>query len=168
MITPPGAAPGLCLVDALNVAYWCGAAPSLRLPLSLALALRGGGWAVQLVFDASARHRLPTGEQAVYTALLAAPDVALEVPSGRSADGELLKRARASGARIVSRDGFADHRRRYRKLIDDPSRCLGGAVRGDELEVPGLGLTGPLFAEADRAWQLLLTAAATRSPTIVC
>ena len=145
------ALPPLC-VDALNVAWWAGAPPSLRLPLALLHSLCAGGREARLFFDASARHHF-ADEVAVYETLQQQPGLCVQVPAGRSADAALLRQARMSGAAIVSRDHYRDHRRRYRKLIDDPARCHGGFVREGVLHVPTLGVQAPL---ADNAAQALL------------
>ncbi len=142
------------LVDALNVAYWCGAPPSLRLPLALLHQLLADGHRAELVFDASARYPL-AAERSVYEPLLQQRAHGFEVPSGRTADGVLLREARKRGACIISRDRFRDHRRRYRKLIDDGSRLLPGFVASDRLQVPALGLNTALATSAEVAWQLL-------------
>ena len=154
----------LLLIDALNVAWWCGKPPSLRLPITLMTQLLQQGHGARLYFDASARYAL-SHEADLYAALMQHPSHCIEVPSGRSADGVLLREARASGASLVSRDHFRDHRRRYRKLIDDPSRVLAGWVAEDELLLPALTLKATLPASAATAWQrllpLLMTSAAT-------
>ena len=41
-------------VDALNLGYWCGAPPSLRIPLTALQGLLAQGRPATLVFDASA------------------------------------------------------------------------------------------------------------------
>ena len=142
------------LLDAQNIAWWRGAPPSLRLPLALMAALLEAGDEVLAVFDASARHQLAP-ERETYEALLRHPRHFVEVPSGRRADGELLRRARAGGGLIVSRDRYRDHRRRYRKLIDDPARLLAGHVHEDRVLVPLLGVAAELPATAGGAWQRL-------------
>lgn len=149
---PP--APRRVLVDALNVAHWCGRRPELRLPLALLAALQGQGLAACLYFDASARHRF-AGDTESYTALRQFGSLCIEVPARRTADGALLRDARATGARIVSRDHFGDHRRRYRKLIDEPGRVLTGFVRDDALQLPELQLHMPLPTSAAQALALL-------------
>ena len=151
------------LIDALNVAYWRGAPPSLRLPLALMQSLLAAGHEALMIFDASAPHQL-RDEAALYEQLMQQPALAMQVPSGRSADGELLRRARASGACIISRDGYRDHRRRYRKLIDDPSRRFAGHVAGDQLVLPSLPLAVPLPASTEAAW--LALQATRREPVI--
>ncbi len=143
------------LIDALNVAYWCGTPPSLRLPLALMHQLLSAGHEALMVFDASAPYQL-RHEAALYAQLMQQPGFAMQVPSGRSADGELLRRARASGACLISRDGYRDHRRRYRKLIDDRTRRLAGHVAADQLVLPTLPLSVPLPASAEAAWLALL------------
>ena len=143
------------LVDALNVAWWCGAPPSLRLPVALLTALLRRGDQAWLYFDASAPHQL-AHEQADYAALMrACPDRVVQVPSGRTADRLLLRHARARAAVIVSRDRFRDHRARYRRLIDDPSRLIGGDVDADVLRVPGLELWTPLTHSSTEALEAL-------------
>ncbi|MES2684547.1 MAG: hypothetical protein V4650_13590 [Pseudomonadota bacterium] len=142
------------LIDALNVAYWCGAPPSLRLPLALMRPLLVAGHEVLMIFDASAPHQL-RGEAALYEQLMQQPTLAMQMPSGRSADGELLRRARAGSACIISRDGYRDHRRRYRKLIDEPGRVCAGYVAADQLLLPSLPLSLPLPATAEAAWLAL-------------
>lgn len=131
------------LVDALNVAWWCGAPPSLRLPVALLTELLRRGDSAWLYFDASAPHQL-AHERADYDALVEMRDHVLEVPSGTPADRVLLRHARDRSARIVSRDRFRDHRVRFRRIIDDPARVLPGHVEADTLCVPGLGLRAPL------------------------
>ena len=142
------------LIDALNVAYWCGSPPSLRLPLSLLLALRQRGEAAVLMFDASARYHFKA-ESDAYAELLGVHGLAVEVPSGRPADRELLRRATKTGACIISRDRFRDHRRRHRKLIDDPARCLAGRVRDDRIEVDAIGLAAPIVSSPGQALSAL-------------
>lgn len=140
------------LIDALNLAWWCGDPPSLRLPLALMAGLLRRGDAAVLFFDASARHRVG-GESALYVQLLHYPRHCIEVRSGRRADGEMLRRARGRGGCIVSRDRFRDYRSRYRRLIDDPARVLEGFVETDRINVPGLAMSTPLPASASLAWE---------------
>jgi hypothetical protein len=148
------AAPPSILIDALNLAYWCGDPPSLRLPLALLTRLLADGRHAQLVFDASARYRL--GDEAVlYAQLLEHPAQVLEVPSGQPADRAILRLATANGACVVSRDKYRDHRRRYRRLIDDPARLLAGSVEDDRVQLPGLGLEFMLPRSAQEALQQL-------------
>lgn len=135
----------LVLVDAMNLAYWCDRPPSLRVPLAVLAALRARGQPVGLIFDASARHRL--GEEAsLYRHLLEGSAEISEVPSGRPADRELLRQARAKDALLLSRDRFRDHRLRYRRLIDDPARVFGGYVADDRIHIPMLVRDVPLPA----------------------
>lgn len=143
-------APRRVLIDALNLAYWCGPPPSLRLPLALMTQLLAEGAEALLVFDAGARHQLPH-EAAHYAELMQHPHHCIEVSSGRTADGVLLRLARANGAGIVSRDHYGDHRRRYRKLIDDPTRLLPGFVKDEQLHLPNLDLRLPLPPSASAA-----------------
>lgn len=128
--------------------------PSLRLPVALMARLLQDGRAASLYFDASAPHALKH-EAGLYAELMRHPAQCIQVPSGRSADGEMLRRARASGGCILSRDHFRDHRRRYRKLIDDPARLIPGCVAEDHLLLPGLALRLPLPASAAEAWSQL-------------
>lgn len=131
------------LIDGLNVAYWLGRPPSLRLPLAVAKALHRRGHAAQLVFDASAPYKLPPDERDAYAALLASGR-AMETPSGVPADRQLLRLARAGGAAIISRDRFRNHRARYRRLIDDPERLFDGYVEAGTVKIPALGIDAPL------------------------
>ena len=139
------------LIDALNVAYWCGTPPGLRLPIALLNGAIAAGHQAELVFDASAPYRLPD-EAALYAALLQMAPWVCVVPSGRTADAMLLRKARATGGCIVSNDRYRDHRRRYRKLIDDPARLLPGWVREDCIQVPALALAIPLPVSAAQAF----------------
>jgi hypothetical protein len=139
----------LLLIDALNVAYWRGAPPSLRLPLALATGLIDRERTVRMIFDASTPFRLPSDERDAYRQLLAQPGLAVEVASGVPADRQLLRLARASGSVIISRDRFREHRARYRRLIDDPERLLGGHVSADTLLLPHLDLAIPLLPFGD-------------------
>lgn len=141
-------------VDALNVAYWCGQPPSLRLPITLIAGLQAAGHDALLCFDASARYRLKDDAEA-YARLIQLDGLAFEVPSGIPADRVLLKKANASNGAILSRDHFRDHRRRYRRLIDDPARVLAGHVGNDRLLLPALALDLPLPATTEQAWALL-------------
>ena len=141
-------------VDALNVAHWCGRTPQLRLPLALLAALHRRGFEARLYFDASAPYRF-AADGACYAELRQHAALCIEVPPGRSADSALLRDARARGGCIVSRDHFSDHRRRYRKLIDEPGRVLAGFVREEVMHLPGLDLLVPLPVTADEAWQQL-------------
>jgi hypothetical protein len=126
-------------IDALNVAYWIGDPPSLRVPIALIRHLLAAGHHAVLYFDASARYRL-RDEGALYEALLKDSQHCVEVPSGKPADRVLLRDAAAKGACVVSRDKFRDHRRRRRKLIDDPARLISGTVSNNRVLVPALGL----------------------------
>lgn len=131
------------LIDAVNVAWWCGEPPSLRLPVTLLAALLRRGDRTWLYFDASAPH-LFSHERAEYETLIAMTRHVVVAPGGTPADRLLLRHARDRSARIVSRDRFRDHRIRYRRIIDDPSRVLSGWVEADTLRVPGLELDVPL------------------------
>jgi hypothetical protein len=138
-------------IDALNVAYWCGDPPSLRIPMTLMTHLGAGGHQPVLWFDASARYRLEH-EARAYAQLAKHPEHAVEVPSGRPADREMLRRATSSGACVVSRDQYRDHRRRYRKLIDDSARLMSGGVADGRVRVPSLALDAPLPSSVEEAW----------------
>lgn len=141
-------------IDALNVAYWCGQPPSLRLPITLIAGLLAAGHEALLCFDASARYQLKDDAEA-YAQLIQPEGLAFEVPSGIPADRVLLKKANASHGVILSRDHFRNHRRRYRRLIDDPARVIAGYVRNDRLLLPALALDLPLPATTELAWALL-------------
>ena len=136
------------------MAYWCGNPPSLRLPISLMACLLAERHHALLYFDASAPYALKH-EAELYAQLMQHPRCCVQVASGRSADGEMLRAARASGACILSRDHFRDHRRRYRKLIDDPSRVLPGWVADNHLLLPALNLKAALLSSATEAWAQL-------------
>lgn len=154
------------LIDGLNLAYWCGNPPSLRLPLAAMIHLRSAGADVRTYFDASARYRLQA-EAALYTCLMQYPDDFIEAASGRTADGLLLRHARSGGACILSRDKYRDHRRRFRKLIDDPLRLISGFVQHDRLQVPALAMDAALPSSAAEAWtQLEPLLAATRTASL--
>lgn len=163
---PPPAAPRRIFIDALNVAYWCGTPPSLRFPLALLTHLLAHGHETILYFDASARHRL--GDEAgLYALLMRLPGLAVEVPSGRSADRGMLRQATSAGGCVISRDRYRDHRTRYRKLIDDPNRLIPGTVAEDRLRLPLLSLDVPLPASTQEAYaqlQLLMASRDRRSP----
>jgi len=147
-------------IDALNVAYWCGNPPSLRFPLSLLAQLLKQGYHAVLYFDANARYLL--GEEAgIYEQLMQLPERCIQAPSGRRADGVMLKHATAAGASVISRDKYRDYRKRYRRLIDDPTRLLPGDVTNDHVRVPGLGLDMPLASSAQEAWEWLTRMSAT-------
>lgn len=152
---PPklGAAP--LFIDGLNLAYWCGQPPSLRLPLALLVQMLEAGHPATLYFDASTRYQVPA-EAESYVRVLQFPASIIEVPSGRTADAVMLKQARDAGARVISRDRFRDHRRRFRRLIDDPARMLSGMVYDDCLRVPALELIVPLPATVDEALMRLV------------
>ncbi len=79
----------------------------------------------------------------------------MEVPSGKRADGLMLRAATACGGIVVSRDKYRDYRKKHRRLIDDPARLLGGGVRAGRLLVPGLGMDMSLAPSAEDAWQAL-------------
>ncbi|MDM4768971.1 hypothetical protein [Solimonas sp. SE-A11] len=141
-------------MDALNLAYWTGQPPSLRAPLTLLARLLEQGQDAVLYFDANARYRLGD-ERAVYELLLEHPRHCIEVASGKRADGVLLRMATACKGCVVSRDKYRDFRKRYRRLIDDPARLLGGGVRERCLRVPQLQIDVPLPASAQEAWERL-------------
>lgn len=136
------------MLDGLNLAYWAGLPPSLRVPLGLLAALLERGDRPVAVFDASARHQLPPDEQRCYAALLQSP-LAIQVPSGESADGHLLKLAVDAGACVISRDRFREFRRKYRAVTRNPDRRLDGIVRDDQIVVPGADLVAGLPASAE-------------------
>ena len=138
------------IIDGLNLAYWCGSPPALRIPLSLLASLLEAGHAARAIFDASARYQL-RAELGCYEQLLNCSQLAIEVPSGQPADRELIKQARACGGAIISRDKFRDHRKKFRKLIDDPERLLSGRVFNELLELPALGPGVPLEPSANKA-----------------
>lgn len=139
------------VIDALNVAWWCGAPPALRIPLALLAHLLERGVGAQLVFDANAPHQL-AADADVYRRLIAHPSLAIEVASGTPADTTLLKLARTRDACIVTRDRFRDHRRRYRRIVDDPARLVAGGVTGDAIVAPPLLERVPLPSTAAEAW----------------
>ncbi|MEN8821632.1 MAG: hypothetical protein ABF271_11055 [Abyssibacter sp.] len=139
-------------MDALNVAYWCGSPPTLRLPLGLAIGLLGQGYRVGLIFDASARYQMPASEHAVYGQLLQYPALALQVPSGSSADRQLLTQAKTLQAAVISRDRFRQHRPKFRSIVGSPTRSLSGGVLGDQIHLPQLGFSGLLPADIEQAW----------------
>lgn len=141
-------------IDALNVAYWCGAPPSLRLPLSLLAGALAQGYPAVLCFDANAPY-LFADEAQIYGLLRQHAQHCVEAPAGKDADRLMLRQARDSQGCVISRDKYRDHRRKYRRLIDDPARLLPGEVRNDRLRVPALELDVPLASSAESAWQLL-------------
>ncbi len=143
------------VIDGLNVAYWRGKPPTLRLPLALMSALLQRGQATQLFFDANTPYQIAADELPIYGQLQQHTDCVTQVPSRRRADWPMLKCARVSGACIVSRDKFRDHRARYRKLIDDPTRLVSGFVEQDVLTIPSLDLRIPLPATVEAVWQAL-------------
>lgn len=106
---------------------------------------------MQLYFDANTRYRLGD-ERALYERLLEHSRFCVEVPSGKRADGLMLRAATAAGGLVVSRDKYRDFRKRYRRLIDDPARLLAGSAGGGRLRVPGLGVDLPLPVSAEAAW----------------
>lgn len=153
-MSDPITEPRKVLIDGLNLAYWCGAPPSLRIPLSVFAGLLARQFEAWLYFDASARHQL-VHEADLYRQLLRHTSQIIEVPSGQPADRTLLRQARRVGGCIVSRDRFRDHRQRYRRLIDDSARVFGGSVNADRMQIPALGLDTPLYASAQAAWHPL-------------
>lgn len=138
----------LIFIDALNLAYWCGCPASLRIPATALINLIARGYRAILYFDASAPHRF-VSEIDIYQRFLGFPEICVEVPSRRSADRVILRLATSARACVLSRDLYRDHRRRYRKLIDDPHRLMSGRVQEDRLQVPGLGLDVPLIPSAE-------------------
>lgn len=150
----PPAGPPRVFIDALNLAYWRGQQPSLRVPLALLAQLLEQGREAVLYFDANARHRIG-GEAREYLQLLEHSRFCVEAPSGKRADGLMLRAATACGGCVVSRDKYRDYRKKYRRLIDDPARLLAGGVREDRLRVPGLGVDVALPASVDEAWNRL-------------
>lgn len=118
------------------------------------------GHVARMYFDASAPYALRQ-EAGSYAQLLQQPAHCIQMPSGRSADGEMLRLARASGGCILSRDHFRDHRRRYRKLIDEPGRVMPGWVAEHHLLLPALNLRLALPASAGAACEQLLALLAT-------
>lgn len=141
-------------IDALNLAYWCGRKPSLRVPLAVAIHLLTRNRQAQLYFDASARRRL-ADESELYSKLVQFPVCCVVVPKGIPADREILKQANRHNALILSRDKFRDHRKRFRRLIDDPTRLVSGNVHNDRLLIPGLAIDIPLPTSAQAALEEL-------------
>lgn len=144
------------MIDGLNVAWWCGTPPTLRLPLTLILALYEQGRTACMVFDASAPYQLPEAERELYAELAQHTSCCVQVPSGQDADVHMLKQARDTHACIVTRDQFRDHRRKYRSLIKDTARILRGDVAENVLRVPALDIAAPLPDLPRQAWQRLL------------
>lgn len=141
-------------IDALNLCWWCGKPPSLRIPFALMQHLLETRRTAVLYFDASAPHQLRE-EAALYAALRQHPRFCVEAPSGIPADRLMLRHATTQRACVVSRDHYRDHRRRYRKLIDDPMRLISGHIEADALRLPSWGVAQPLSASAASAWDLL-------------
>lgn len=144
-------------VDALNLAYWAGRRPTLRVALSVATALRARGDQAVLFLDATLRHHY-SHEAAVAAALDAGGEGIVVAPTGVPADRLLLRDARDRGGVIVSRDRFRDHRQRFRRLVDDPARRVEGFVADDRVRVPALAIDVPLPVTADAAWRDWLAA----------
>lgn len=140
-------------IDALNLAYWCGPPAGLRIPATALIALLSRGRRATLYFDASAPYRIPT-EIELYRRFLQRADRCVEVPAGRPADRMILRLATTARGCVLSRDRYRDHRRRYRRLIDDADRLVSGYIQNDRLQVPGLGLDVPLI-DAVEALDLL-------------
>ncbi|MGQ0530808.1 MAG: NYN domain-containing protein [Panacagrimonas sp.] len=141
-------------VDALNLCWWCGKPPSLRIPMALMQHLLGTGHRAVLYFDASAPHQL-RDEAALYGELREHARYCIEAPSGIPADRLMLRHATTQSACVVSRDHYRDHRRRYRKLIDDPTRLISGHVEADQVRLPTWDVRQPLSASAATAWDSL-------------
>lgn len=141
----------MVFIDALNLAYWCGDPPSLRLPITLMTQLLARGDRAMLYFDASAQQRL-AAEAALYAALVQHTGFCVEVPHGIPADQEILKQASRQGGCVVSRDKYRDYRKKYRRLINDPARLFAGTIADDRLCIPALGLDAPLAASGTAAW----------------
>lgn len=139
-------------IDALNLAYWAGRVPTLRVPLALAAALAERGDRPVLFFDATLRHRYPH-ELDIAMAVTAGGEGIVIAPAGVPADRLLLRHARDIGGVMVSRDRFGDHRRRFRRLIDDPTRRVDGFVADDHLQIPPLAVVVRLPPSATEAWQ---------------
>jgi L-alanine-DL-glutamate epimerase-like enolase superfamily enzyme len=148
------------VIDAMNLAYWCGAPPSLRIALSVAAALRARGQTLRLFFDANAAYVFPEQERALYAGLLAQCDFVTQAPSGSDADPLLLRYARDCNGVIISRDHYKDHRKRFRRLIKAPERRVQGFVQEDVVTIEALGLHAPLLgvAQLAHAYDLRLTA----------
>lgn len=139
------------VLDGLNLAYWAGLPPTLRVPLGVMAALLERGDRPHAVFDASTQYQLPPDEQLCYAALLESP-FATQVPSGESADGYLLAMAVNAGACVISRDRFREFRRKYRAVTRNPNRRLDGTVRDDQIFVPGADLVADLPVSAEQRW----------------
>lgn len=144
-------------IDALNLAYWAGRLPTLRVALAVAAALVERGDRPVMFLDATIRHRYPH-EAAAAAALGAGGEGIVVAPGGVPADRLLLRHARDHDGVILSRDHFRDHRRRFRRLIDDPVRRVEGCVASDRVRVPALAIDAPLPISADAAWQGWLSA----------
>ncbi len=140
------------LLDGLNIAWWCGSPPSLRLPLSLWLGLSGQGRRATVVFDASTPYQLPAAERDIYAAWLADGTGIVQVASGQSADAWLLQAALQGGGAVISRDRFREYRRACRSVVRNPARRLDGFVAEDRIQVPALGQVVPLHPDAMQAW----------------
>ena len=141
-------------IDALNLCYWCGKPPSLRIPFALMQHFLEAGHAAVLYFDANARHQLHD-EAGLYAQLREYPQICVEAPSGIPADRVMLRHATTQNACVVSRDHYRDHRRRYRKLIDDPTRLISGHVEADRLKLAFLNIDLLLAESAELAWNRL-------------
>nr|MBV6631242.1 hypothetical protein [Oceanococcus sp. HetDA_MAG_MS8] len=151
-------------VDALNLGYWCGPPPSLRVPLTALQGLLEQGRRAILVFDASAVHQFLEAERGLYAELLQASDCCLQVPSGTSADIFLLEAAKADGGVVISRDRFREHRRRFRSIVHAAQRRMDGFVAEDHLHIERLQLRQPLPPSAAQAWEQLQACCSNPKP----
>lgn len=142
------------LIDGLNVAYWCGTPASLRIPLSLLLGLLQAGFPARVILDASARHRLQDGD-GLPALIDAFPGHLRQVPSGVPADRELIRCARVEGGRIISRDRFRDHRRKFRRFIDTPGCILAGGIEADRIRIPHLEFSAALHSSSSSVLPVL-------------
>jgi len=141
-------------IDALNVAYWFGAPPILRIPLSLLSGLLAAGYKAQLVFDASAPHQLADSNP-IYSELLKHSAYCLQVPSGHSADSYLLQQARQHNGCIISRDRFKEYHKQYRSIIHRPERLISGFVDNDQIILPTVDFSALLSSSDSAAWEQL-------------
>lgn len=148
-------------IDALNVAYWCGVPPSLRFPMSLAAGLMQSGYIPRLYFDANAPYVFTADAEHYRRLLETIPSLVIQVPSGKRADGLMLKEANAQRGRVISRDKYRDYRRKYRRLIDDPARLIPGEVRNERIAVPDLPLECCVYATTSAALDAFTKIAST-------
>ena len=123
------------LVDGSNVMHWKDKQPRIETLREVVQALLAHDYAVGVVFDASAGHKIAGRYQddGVLARQLGLPvERVFVVPKGKPADPYLLITARKMQARIITNDRFRDWVADYPE-VEKPGLLIWGGYRAEKL-----------------------------------